>query len=146
MKLRIHPAIAALVAAGSLTFAHAQGATLATDPPANLVSEPVATASAASGSVAEAANPIVQALNAEASLKGSKLTVVPDGEVVFLTGVTLTRDQMKLAMQIAAAQAGEGKAANAIQPQELVIVTDPDAEQAGGTDATAAVPAGATTL
>ena len=67
---------------------------------------------------------IAQGLNAEAALKGSKLTVMRENEnVVLLTGVTVTRDQMKRALEIASQHAGEGMVGNAITSEELVVNT-----------------------
>ena len=87
---------------------------------AEYVGEPVASIAAGSP-LSERANAIVEALNADTSLKGSKLTVAPDGDdLVYLTGVTVTREQMKRAMQIAGGQ--EGKAANAITSEQMAVV------------------------
>src|SRR5688572_8252065 len=117
MRTRFACSLAALVAASFAAFASAQAPANATA----YVDEPVA--SLATGAPAnERANAIIQALNSEATLKGSKLTVAQDGEdLVFLTGVTVTRDQMKRAMEIAGSQAGEGKVANAMTTEELVV-------------------------
>jgi hypothetical protein len=101
--------------------------TLGSRSPLPYVNEPIASASASVAGPSQTLEPIVQALNAEASLKGSKLTVAPDGETITLTGVTITRDQMKRAMEIVTSQAGEGKVANAIQTEELVVVSEPQA-------------------
>ncbi len=127
MKSRVPHVIAALLAAGAVPLALAQasppaGATQLPQPPANLVAEPVASASRAEGPDADLAKAIVDALNADPALKHAKITVVPDTEgPIFLTGVTLTRAQTKRAVEIATSQAGEGKVANAIQNSELVI-------------------------
>lgn len=99
--------------------------------PQPFVGEPVASAAAGAEADAQRLNPIVEAMNADASLKGSKLTLVPDPdtEVLIVTGVTVTRDQMTRALEIAASGAGEGNVANAIQPEELVIATTPQAPE-----------------
>ena len=105
--------------------------------PQPYVAEP--TASVATGAQGDTArlNATVEALNAEASLKGSKLTVAPDADALLVTGVTVTRDQMKRALEIAASQAGEGKVVNAIQTEELVIVDNPVPSAAPETQAAA---------
>jgi hypothetical protein len=100
--------------------------TLGSRNPQPYVAEPTASAASGLEAPAERLGSIVEALNAEATLKGSKLTVGPENEeVVILTGVTVTRDQMKRAMEIAASQAGEGKVINAITSEELVITAAP---------------------
>ena len=118
--MRTRPAfsLAALVAATAAVWALAQ----APAPATAYVDEPIA--SLATGAQAnERTNAVVQALNADASLKGSKLTVAPDGDdLVYLTGVTVTRDQMKRAMELAGS--GEGKAVNAITSEQLVIASN----------------------
>ena len=93
-------------------------------PPANLVEEPTASAFRTDNAPeAERVKPIVDALNADASLKASKIVVVPDQEVITLVGVTVSDAQRKRAMEIAASQAGGAKVANALTTQQLVINT-----------------------
>ena len=125
MKFLIPHAIAGMLAAGAVSFAMAQ-----TDPGSNaatavsFVSEPIASASRADGPDADRLNAIVQALNADESLKNSKITVVPDENGgVTLTGATMTEGQAKHAAEIAAAQAGDGKVVNAIQPDRVTYRT-----------------------
>lgn len=89
--------------------------------PENLVAEPTASAYRADGPDADRMKPIIDALNAEPSLKASKITVSPDQDVVYLTGVTNTEAQRKKAMEIATQFAGEGKVANAITTEQVVI-------------------------
>ena len=139
MKSRASPALALLIAAGVAVPAFAQtsmksGDTYVYAPtvlgsrnPVPFVNEPIASSSASVAGPSQTMEPIVQALNAEASLKGSKLTVVPDGETIVLTGVTVTHDQMKRAVEIVTSQVGEGKVANAIQTEELVVASAPPA-------------------
>ena len=105
--------------------------------PQPYVAEPTASLATGAQGDTERLNAIVQALNAEASLKGSKLTIAPDGEALLVTGVTVTRDQMKRAVEIAASQAGEGKVVNAIQTEELVIVENPVPSEAPAPQASA---------
>ena len=70
---------------------------------------------------------IAQDLNADASLKGSKITVqTADNDVVLLTGAANTEAQRIKASQIAVKHAGEGKVVNTIIGEEVVIaVPDP---------------------
>jgi len=114
------PRVAAglLAAAIPLAFAH-------TAPAPTYVQEPIA-----SSSVNDAAGPvsaIVQQLNADASMKGSKITVQPDGETVIMTGVAPTYMQVVAASKIAASHAGEGKVVNAITTEEIILAAPPPA-------------------
>ena len=113
--------IAALVAAFAVSAAYAE--TPVPKGPENLVAEPTASASVTEGPNAERVKPIVDALNAEPSLKASKITVAPDEDVVYLTGVTVSDAQRKRATEIATQFAGEGKVANAITTEQVVITT-----------------------
>lgn len=67
------------------------------------------------------AGAIVEAINADPSMKYAKLTVLPDEGGVTLTGVTITDAQRKRAVELATQHAGEGKVGSAIQSEELVI-------------------------
>jgi glucose/arabinose dehydrogenase len=117
MTFRTRFTMAALVAATGLALAHAE----------TYVSEAIASvATGTPDADLQRLNAIVEALNADTSLKGSKLTVSPEGELVYLTGVTSTRAQMGRAVQIASSQAGDGKVANAITTEELKIVPAPN--------------------
>jgi osmotically-inducible protein OsmY len=58
----------------------------------------------------------VQALNADASLKNSKITVQQDGDSLLLTGAADTKDQVTRATEIANASAGGAPVVNVIQP------------------------------
>ena len=114
MKSRISHALAALLVAGAVPLAYAQ-----VDPPAGLVDEPVASVSRDDA----LANSVAQALNADASLKHSKVTVQPDeGGTILLTGSALTELQRVRASQIATQLAGEGKVVNTIAHDEHVVV------------------------
>ena len=66
---------------------------------------------------AENLNAIVQALNAESSLKDSKITVQPDGDHLLLTGVTPTLELSRKATEVAQGAAGGMVVVNAIQPE-----------------------------
>ena len=92
-------------------------------PPAGLVGEPIASVSRDD----PVAGTIAQALNAEAALKNSKITVQPveDG-VILLTGATMSEAQKLRATEIARSHAGDGKVINTLAHDENVIrVPDP---------------------
>ena len=72
---------------------------------------------------AENLNAIVQALNAEVSLKDSKITVQPDGDNVLLTGVAQSREQVQRASEIATAAAGGAVVVNAMRPEKTTYET-----------------------
>ena len=112
MKSRIPNILAALLVASAAPFAHSQIA-----PPAGLVDEPVASVSRQD----DVANAVASALNADASLKHSKITVQPDEGTILLTGSSLTEAQRMRATQIASQHAGEGKVINTIAHDENVI-------------------------
>ena len=79
------------------------------------VQEPVASASKDDDN----AKAIVEALNGDASMKDSKITVQPTSEgTITLTGSTMTKAQAKRAAEVATAQVGEGKVVNAIRDSE----------------------------
>ena len=59
-------------------------------------------------------NNIIAALNADPSLRGSKITVATEGGVITLTGATETPEQKDHAAQVATQVAGEGNVVNAI--------------------------------
>ena len=122
MNKRIAQALAAIIAATALPLAFAQAPAPEAKPQYAYVEEPVASASLAQGPESERLNALVQALGAEASLKGSKITVAaePEGGVL-LTGVTISRAQQQKAIEIAKSQAGEGKVINAITMEELYV-------------------------
>ena len=139
MRNRSVFSLAALFAATAAALAFAQ----APAPATAYVDEPVA--SLATGVPAnERANAVVQALNGDAALKGSKLTVAPDGEdLVYLTGVTVTRDQMKRAMEVAGT--GGGKVVNAITTEQLVISSNVPPQTTASDSAPATPDLGAST-
>lgn len=141
MKSRISYAIAAALAAGATSHAFAQAAPETTAPPSaepstpaaapavtpawtpsqplapstlTFVQEPVASLSRTDGADAEIAKSIADALNAEPTMKNSKITVQPDNGTFTLTGVVPTREQVKKAGEIAKQLAGEAVVINAI--------------------------------
>lgn len=129
MKSRTTLRITALLAATAASMAVAQASPqsqqpaqpsqqLSQPPALPFVQEPIATATKAQGSDAQLAEAIVKALDADPSLKDSKITVQPDDGKVTLTGATLTRAQKQRAGEIAMAQAGQGKVVNVILDDE----------------------------
>lgn len=131
MKSRTSHLLAALLV-GAAPLAYAQSAQSAQStpiqpdplqPPAGLVSEPVASVSRDD----PVAGTIAQALNAEPALKNSKITVTPDESgVILLTGATMSEAQKLRASQIARSHAGEDKVVNTLGHDENVIwVPDP---------------------
>lgn len=133
MKTRISNTLAAMLAATAFASASAQDTAAPTaesirvsqpdnpipKPPEGLVAEPVASLSRADGPDAERLDALVQALNADESMKHSKITVAPEANGgVLLTGVTLTTAQATRALEIATGQAGEGKVTTAIQASD----------------------------
>lgn len=116
--------IAATLAASAAAFAAAQAPAdsaialpngdMHDTPHYNLTQESIASASVSGGEGSDNVNSIVAALNADASLRGSKITVQPDGGAITLTGATQTPEQKQRAMEIATQVAGEGNVVNAI--------------------------------
>ena len=116
MKPHIRHTLAALMLAGAVPFAYSQPL-----PPAGLVEEPVASVSR-SDAVADA---IAKDLNADASMKHSKITVQPDESGILLTGSTMTDAQTRRAMQVATTHAGQGKVSSGILSSEIVLWAPP---------------------
>jgi hypothetical protein len=126
MKFRIPHVVAAVLAAGALPVAFAQSpqkADFGPLPPGTaaqeLVAEPTASTARTTGPDGELANEIAQELISEPSLKGAKITVVPDEGTITLVGVARTKAQAAKAAEIATARAGQGKVINAIQVEEV---------------------------
>jgi hypothetical protein len=113
MKPFIPHAIAAALALGA-SVAVAQTNPM---PQLRFVEEPTASAAKLDGPDAEFVKSLVESLNAEPSLKNTKITVQTEQDTgnVILTGATMTAEQAKKAAEIVTAQAGEGKVVNAIQ-------------------------------
>ena len=116
MKPHIRHTLAALMFAAAVPFAYSQPL-----PPAGLVEEPVASVSR-SDALADA---IAKDLNADVSMKHSKITVQPDESGILLTGSTLTDAQTRRAMQIATTHAGQGKVSSGILSSEIVLWAPP---------------------
>ena len=125
MNAKLKYCAAALLACAAATFAFAQDA---------------ATPIASTTKSAADAGPlgvIAQALNADASLKGTKITVQTDGEAILLTGAANTTEQVKHATQIATAGANGAPVVNVIQADHTTYempnydLTMPAAAKAG---------------
>lgn len=120
-----YKAVVALIAAGTM------GAALAAPMPPTwraeseykLANEPIATSLTGASADDEIIKGVVAALNQDASLKGSKITVSTDKGVVTLTGVADNEQQAQKALQIATAKAGDGNVVNVIQPGKMTYQT-----------------------
>lgn len=97
--------------------APAPGSTL----PPNLVAEPTASSSRTDGPDGQLGKSLVDAINGDASLKGSKVTVQPEEGKVTLSGVTESRAQAKRIGQIVAQQVGVENVVNAIRDSEATV-------------------------
>lgn len=82
------------------------------------VDEPTAT-TAKSTDPDDLAKKVADALNADPSLKNSKISVTSEDGLVTLTGSVATTQQVQAATQIATAQAGDGNVVNTIQPDQI---------------------------
>ena len=130
MRFHLREALAAVFAA-TATMALAQSAALpdlyelrqaTQEQKLPLAEQPLFNLAAGSrGPNAEVANAIVQALAADPQMKGSKITVGPEENLVLLTGVTKSIAQVARAMQIATELAGEGKVSNGLASEELFL-------------------------
>ena len=130
MKSRIPYLVAALVAAAAIPHTLAQAPadepladaptvpyvpawipkTQASADPSQFVAEPAASVSSSAGLEGELAVSIAESINADAAMKGAKITVQPDASdhKIYLTGVALNRQQLLRAAEIAANHAGGG--------------------------------------
>jgi len=98
--------------------------------PLNLVSEPTASLSSDQAPGADVGKQLVDQINADEKLKGSKITVLPEEGAVTLVGTTQTRAQAQQVAQMAADKLGADKVINAIRPSEIYIEVAPPQEQA----------------
>src|ERR1043165_1373291 len=103
MNARIIRYAAALLASGAATLACAQDAA------------PIASTTSSGGDAATL-EAIAQALNADASLKDTKITVQADGDNILLTGAAQSKEQVQHAGEIANASANGAQVVNVIQP------------------------------
>ena len=86
------------------------------------VGQPVATVAAGMPAArVQAVDSLVAALNGDASLKGSKLTVVPEQDGILVTGVTPSLRQMAQIVNTATQHAGGTRVRHAISTEEVVI-------------------------
>lgn len=117
------PATAAQASAPAIPNATAP--TSQTDPQAAsenqrvFASEPVA--SLAGGIAGDRGTAIVEALNADASLKGSKLTVVPGEKNILVTGVTPSLRQTAQVVNTVTQHAGDIPVASSISTEEVFL-------------------------
>jgi len=105
MNAYISRAIAVMLAAGSVSIVSAQVA---------FAPAPVASAATTSGGDQALVDSIVGALNADPSLKDSKVTVSDDDGHILITGATKSREQRDKIVEIATAQAGEVKVVSSV--------------------------------
>ena len=129
MKSRIPALIAALLAAGVVSAQTKPAPAAAVPTPVSqlqLSEQPMFSITSGTQSPnAQVANAIVQALAAEPSLKGAKITVQPEENGILLTGVTSTLAQLNRALQIAGQHANGGPVINAISTEEVFVAPNP---------------------
>ena len=123
--MKPYKVVAALIAAGAMGVAVAapMPPTWRAESEYKLADEPVASALTGSAADDDIIKGVVAALNEDASLKGSKITVSTDQGVVTLTGVADTEQQAKKAAQLAVAKAGDGNVVNVIQSAKTTYMT-----------------------
>jgi len=123
--MKPYKAVVALIAAGVAGAARAarMPPTWRAEAEYKLANERVATAVTAAAADDEIIKGVVAALNEDASLKGSKITVSTEKGVVTLTGVADTEQQAKKAAQLAVAKAGDGNVVNIIQSAKMSYMT-----------------------
>jgi hypothetical protein len=128
MKRHIPLLLAGLLAAGPLAIAQVTmpAPTWRTEADLRFADEPIASPAAGLSAADDAiVKSLVEALNNDASMKGSKITVSNDKGVAILVGRTQTEQQARQAAQLAAAAAGEGNVVNAIQPSKISYMKAP---------------------
>jgi len=123
--MKPYKAVVALIAAGvaGVALAAPMPPTWRAESEYKLANEPVATALTGAAADDEIIKGVVAALNEDASLKGSKITVSTDKGVVTLTGVADNEQQAKKAVQLAEAKAGDGNVVNIIQSAKMSYMT-----------------------
>jgi len=93
--------------------------------PLNLVPEPAASLSSDKAPGADVGKQLVEQINGDESLKGSKITIVPEQDAVTLVGSTQTVAQSRKIAQMAAEKVGVAKVTNALRPSEIYIEVAP---------------------
>jgi len=123
--MKPYKAVVASIAAGvaGVALAAPMPPTWRAESEYKLANEPVATALTGAAADDEIIKGVVAALNEDASLKGSKITVSTDKGVVTLTGVADNEQQAKKAVQLAVAKAGDGNVVNIIQSAKMSYMT-----------------------
>lgn len=119
--MKPYKAVVALIAAGvtGVALAAPMPPTWRAESEYKLANEPIATPLTGASADDEVIKGVVAALNEDASLKGSKITVSTDQGVVTLTGVADNEQQARKAAQIAVAKAGDGNVVNVIQSVKM---------------------------
>jgi osmotically-inducible protein OsmY len=122
-----YKAVAALIAAGvssvALALPSGQAPTWRAESEYKIADAPVASALNAN-SEDDIVKGVIDALNQDASLKGSKITVSSDQGIVSLTGVTNSEQQANKAVQIASSKVGgENNVVNVIQSAKMTYQT-----------------------
>lgn len=126
MKRHIPLLLAGLLGAGSLAIAQVTAPTWRAETDLKFADEPVASSASAQSAADDAiVKSLIEALNNDASMKGSKITVSNENGVAILVGRTQTEQQARQAAQLAAATAGEGNVVNAIQPAKITYLKPP---------------------
>ena len=125
MKRHIPLLLAGLFAAAPLAIAQVAAPTWRAESDLKFADEPVASMSTGSAADDAILKSLVEALNKDASMKGSKITVSTENGVATLVGTTQTEQQARQAAQLAAASAGEGNVVNAIQPAKITYMKPP---------------------
>jgi len=126
MKRHIPLLLAGLLAAGPLAIAQVTAPTWRAESELKFADEPVASAVSGLSATDDAiVKSLVEALNADKSMKGAKITVSNENGVAILTGSAQTEQQARQAAQLAAASAGEGNVVNAIQSSKITSMQPP---------------------
>ena len=125
MKRYVPLLLAGALAAGPLSFAEVLAPTWRGESELKYADEPVASAATAAANDDMIVKSLVDALNKDAALKGSKITVSTENGVATLVGTAQTEQQSREAGQIAAMSAGEGNVVNAIQPAKITYMKPP---------------------
>ncbi len=116
MKSRLACTFATMLFAGAV--AAQAPSSPPTDKPVTFAPEPVASTLNTNGPDAQLASDLAQALNQDGSFKDTKITVQPDGGVIYLTGAAPTEEMARHASEVVAARAGDAKVVNLIQPDQ----------------------------
>jgi osmotically-inducible protein OsmY len=125
MKRYVPLLLAGALVAGPLSFAEVLAPTWRAESELKYADAPVASAATGAANDDMIVKSLVDALNKDAGLKGSKITVSTENGVATLVGTAQTEQQAREAAQIAAMTAGEGNVVNAIQPAKITYMKPP---------------------